>query len=389
VDERSGSRNIYAQRVDDTGAPVWTAEGVPVCTADGDRADVRMIADGGNGAIITWDDGRPGASGQDIYAQRISASGVPQWTPGGAPVCRATAGQYYPELVSDGASGAIIWWNDQRTPSGTYAQRLDAAGHGRWAPDGIPVSLNYGYPVRGISDGSGGAILAWSDSRSGSADIYGQRLSPPAAHAGGPYHGIVGTAVSFSGSGSIDPGGDALTHAWDFGDGTSGTGDSPTHVYASADSFHVTLRVSDGLISDVDSTTAVIEEFSTPTLLSLVSAQATPDRVRLTWYSAGERNLAATVYRRTMGDGWSALGPVSGDGTGEITYEDAGVRAGTRVGYRLGVMESGREVYLGETWVDVPRPSRWTARVRAPRSRISQSPSRFRTRRRHASKCWT
>jgi hypothetical protein len=35
-------------------------------------------------------------------------------------------------------------------------------------------------------------------------------------------------------------------------------------------------------------------------------------------------------------------------------YEDTRVTAGARYGYRLGVMEAGREVFLGETWVDVP-----------------------------------
>jgi hypothetical protein len=355
VDERDGYRDIYAQRVDGTGAPQWTDEGVPVCVAGEDQTDVQLVSDGTGGAIICWQDRRPELTDQDVYAQRISASGVPQWTLGGVPVCAAPGYQYYPTPVSDGAGGAIIWWNDQRTPGGTYAQRIDATGQARWEPDGIPVSLIYAYPVHGTTDSAGGAILAWHDNRSGSADIYGQRLSPPAAHAGGPYRGVVGMAVSFSGEGSTDPGDDPLTYAWDFGDGYAGTGNAPTHVYASADRFHVALRVSDGLVTDVDTTTAVIDPMATPTLLSLVSAQATPERVRLTWYAAGAGNLTATVYRRTTSDEWSALAQASTDGTGQIVYEDADVLAGTRIGYRLGVMENGREAFMGETWVDVPR----------------------------------
>jgi len=105
---------------------------------------------------------------------------------------------------------------------------------------------------------------------------------------------------------------------------------------------------------------AAIGDITTPTLLSLVGAQATPNRVRLTWYAADGHTVGATVYRRTMSDDWNALGVISADGTGRIDYEDTDVLAGTRYCYRLGVLEGGYEVFLGETWVDVPRATEFT-----------------------------
>ena len=92
-----------------------------------------------------------------------------------------------------------------------------------------------------------------------------------------------------------------------------------------------------------------------PTLLSLVSAQAEPGRVRLTWFAGDGHVFSATVYRRTATEGWGILGQVSADGTGRLIYEDTRVIAGERYGYRLGVVQGAAEEFLGETWVDVPR----------------------------------
>jgi PKD repeat protein len=68
----------------------------------------------------------------------------------------------------------------------------------------------------------------------------------PAADAGGPYSATRGALVAFDGTASSDADGDTLTYAWDFGDGTTGTGPTPSHAYTSLGSFAATLVVSDG-----------------------------------------------------------------------------------------------------------------------------------------------
>jgi PKD repeat protein len=83
----------------------------------------------------------------------------------------------------------------------------------------------------------------------------------PVAKPGGPYAGVPGAAVQFDGSASSDPENDVpLTYAWNFGDGSTGTGATPTHVYSAAGNYNVTLRVTDsnGLRSTSASTTATI-----------------------------------------------------------------------------------------------------------------------------------
>jgi hypothetical protein len=87
--------------------------------------------------------------------------------------------------------------------------------------------------------------------------------------------------------------------------------------------------------------------------VALVSAVAEPDRVVLTWFAATS-NLEATLYRRTAGSEWQALGLVTGDGGGHLRYEDRAVSPNGRYAYRLGYREQGAERFSGETWVEVP-----------------------------------
>ena len=72
--------------------------------------------------------------------------------------------------------------------------------------------------------------------------------SPPTADAGGPYAKDEGSALTFDGSGSDDPdlgAGDVLTYDWDFGDGATGAGATPSHTYGDDGVFTVTLTVED------------------------------------------------------------------------------------------------------------------------------------------------
>ncbi|HEX8336436.1 MAG TPA: S8 family serine peptidase, partial [Pyrinomonadaceae bacterium] len=68
---------------------------------------------------------------------------------------------------------------------------------------------------------------------------------PPTASAGGPYSGQAGRAVQFNGGGSSDSDGTIISYRWEFGDGTTGAGASPSHVYTTARTYDVLLTVTD------------------------------------------------------------------------------------------------------------------------------------------------
>ena len=182
-DYRNGGSDIYAQRVDASGTMLWTTDGVPISTAEGERWSPQLVSDGAGGAIITWYDGRSG--NYDIYAQRVNSSGEVLWTTDGISICTAEGWQQAPQLVSDGAGGAIITWMDERSGNwDIYAQRVDSSGAVLWTTDGVPICTAeyYQYSSEFVSDGAGGAIITWDDSRSGNHyDIYAQHVDSSGA----------------------------------------------------------------------------------------------------------------------------------------------------------------------------------------------------------------
>lgn len=56
-----------------------------------------------------------------------------------------------------------------------------------------------------------------------------------------------GLNVSFDGRASRDPDGTVASYAWQFGDGTTGSGDAPGHAYVAAGTYRVNLTVRDDL----------------------------------------------------------------------------------------------------------------------------------------------
>ncbi len=180
MDHRNGSNyDIFAQRVNALGATQWAANGLAICTAAGDQYGPVIASDGFGGAIITWDDPRTDAD--DIYAQRVNAAGTVQWTPNGVAVCTAAGAQLSPTIVSDGSGGAIMAWEDDRSDAGDiYAQSVNASGSPQWTANGVAICTATGaqYSPSIVSDSLGGAIITWWDYRNGSNyDIYTQRVN--------------------------------------------------------------------------------------------------------------------------------------------------------------------------------------------------------------------
>jgi PKD repeat protein len=85
-------------------------------------------------------------------------------------------------------------------------------------------------------------------------------IGPPAAVAGGPYHGAVGQEIRLDGRASNDPDGDPLEFQWAFDDGGGASGAVVSHAWETVGTHHATLTVSSASGSDNDTAEITVAE---------------------------------------------------------------------------------------------------------------------------------
>ncbi len=151
---------IRAQRLSAAGEKLWTDSAVVVCDAAYRRNPPFMGLDGSGGVFLSWGDRRIDIA-SDLYVQRLDASGLPQWTPQGVVVSANPWSQgLTSSFVLDHRGGIILAWRDTRTNNieDIYAQRVDGYGY---LGDAEPVITS----VLDVPDDHGGVVdVAWDAS---------------------------------------------------------------------------------------------------------------------------------------------------------------------------------------------------------------------------------
>jgi hypothetical protein len=149
---------------DDCSLSAWMSSGVNY----GPGNELEMLEDGSGGAYLLWSYATTGKP--DVRIQRIGPDGnvIAGWPAEGLVVCDDESSQDAPALTSDGAGGAIVAWRDTRNPRPSiYAQHVLANGtiDSDWPQNGELIYEGADYQeVRDpqlAPDSEGGAYITW------------------------------------------------------------------------------------------------------------------------------------------------------------------------------------------------------------------------------------
>ncbi|HPG40019.1 MAG TPA: FlgD immunoglobulin-like domain containing protein [bacterium] len=136
---------------------------------------------------IIWQDCRDGALNQDVYYQYFDAAGIAVTLSQKANDDTGSADQLQPAVAVDGQGGYIIAWVDERNAGqesfqlyDIYFQQYNASGNplgpNRRVNDNAS-SIRDPFPPAVAADAEGNFVIAWTDSRVHSWDIYCQRYN--------------------------------------------------------------------------------------------------------------------------------------------------------------------------------------------------------------------
>ena len=125
------------------------------------------------------------------------------------------------------------------------------------------------------------------------------------AAAASPMGGTAPVTVSFAGQGKKGVG--PYTYSWNFGDGSTGEGQSPTHIYEQAGAYGVTLTVTDTLSQTATDSHLTINVTGGTGVSAAASANVTSGEVPLTVVFTGVAQGGTSPYTYTwnFGDGSS------------------------------------------------------------------------------------
>lgn len=138
-----------------------------ICTHAGEQTVPKIAATSDGGCYVGWHDNMSG--NYDIYLQRLSGDGVPQWAENGLLISNHPQESWITDwdLTVDGEDHCLIAINDIRSGGDwdIYGYRISPAGEFMWGANGIVISDNANFEAepRVVATSGGGVVFAWME----------------------------------------------------------------------------------------------------------------------------------------------------------------------------------------------------------------------------------
>lgn len=216
--------------------------------------------------------------------------------------------------------------------------------------DTVYATLNSGQSYTGTTWKSGdrmifvdssntckGVVSLGDGTNNYSIDNVDQNIAPT-ANANGAYAGTINTAITFSSTGSSDTDGSITAYSWNFGDGTTSTLSNPSHTYTAANTYNVTLTVTDNEgATNTSTTTATIsnDDIVVPPVTTIPNVCASENAITSGNLSPNDAACLGNASVIWLGianiSGHNSVTIKSAHGTGDLSlaYDNAGWPSGT------------------------------------------------------------
>jgi PKD repeat protein len=344
-----------------TGSGTWVyVVGRRVDAANDYKVNVKVAADGGVSLVLN----------------RLSG-GTEAW-PGGKVAVRDLT--YTPGMtlnvrvqvsgVGTTTVNATVWADGTPEPAAPQLVRTDTTA-ALQAPGSVGISA---YRPSSSTDATAVRVTGFRVLAVGAEEA--ENAAPEATFTATPS----GLQVAVDGSASADADGSIASYAWDFGDGTTGTGATASHTYATAGTYPVTLTVTDDSGATGETTRQV--EVTAPAEQAVLAGDAFGRTVTGglgTADAGGDWIASAGASRMSVTPGAAELGlPGKGNNTAAYLSGVSQTSADVRTSFSLTSMPtgSGTWVYVSGRRVDAANEYRVLAKV-AANGQVSLSLSRI------------
>ncbi|MDP8286379.1 MAG: T9SS type A sorting domain-containing protein, partial [Candidatus Electryonea clarkiae] len=177
--------DIYCQRLNEDGEILWTENGEVICDTENRQLWPAIVNVSPGAAVMVWKNDPPLGDFEyysDIYMQKVSGTDsiTIHWEENGLFFSRIENINPKERIAADGSGGVIVVWGDLVTDDyGVYTQLIDPDGERTWAggDDVVVISGRYnGGDINSILVNDHTATITWNDWRTGSSEVFRQRI---------------------------------------------------------------------------------------------------------------------------------------------------------------------------------------------------------------------